>query len=1168
MVKVLGRDIAPEEDTTSEPLADVPLTRSLRKKQAAANRVQQTEDSITQSSPSPQNEQEAKDFFIANNKVPEGYELVPQAPTGEEYSSFRLRKIGAPARTVNDQTEEVFDFNQTAAAKDLLYNKDKDILADEELLVEYVPEWMRDSVRVVAKGTDKYVVKPLAIGVTAAGEATADFGEVLTRAVHEGITEDSAVYKLLGVTGKEMLPFDPKTAGRKFAGDVGMMVEMAEAVPAVGSLTGIAGGTARRAAEKPLREAAEQARKEIRGRELIDSKLPDGKFNLAGAKAAEKSVSEAKRREARQVAKENTQIFEDLIKNYEEINKVEISSKGKDGKLRIDYEKARSEGKRIIDETLIGKSQFDELGGPDDARLLDIVLDADKLDSVVATIAKVKEMNPDAFKGSKNVIETLFDESVKGNLIASDDLLQILEKYGLSMDDYIMMTVGSGSKYGRGLQKFRQMRDAMGGKASKKSAAQKNDEELNDAVDMLGKARKNIRRGENVIRGAMVSAFATAARNFESALIRYPMEGLTNLMETSIILAARGDLKGSIRNVTPFIRGNGYKDAFQMYAHTFGDSAKIRRTGADGAIASRELTSEKAEFVDYILGQPEYKEQWTRFYDQVNEVQKYTGRGEGGLSDAIFEPIEDFVQFLNGPNRLQEFVTRRAYFLTDLDNALKREWGVGLEESIMNGQMRNMVNDAPSIKPKDARNFHELLAEATDKALEKTYAASPSFGPFKAALGILNKIPGGTIIIPFPRFMFKSMEYVGEVTMGMPIAVTRKMFGVGNRARDAEIASRNIAGIAGLGMAYMAVRDPNSPEDYNKVRTIVSDKVVDVSAQYPLPQLMYIAKWGHKRLEGGEGAAADWFRSSGGGKEFVKLFTGTNFRDNQGLGNLLDDLADLAESESKITTEAQFGKAAGRLLGDITARILQPYSMVIDAERAMGIRETEIKDFSTDPDMTFSGSFGKAFSQPLKSRGYYNTIMDPLEKYGLVDDVKQESDVPAREYATREGPKERLNPELKLTMGLNVMEPDTEQEKFLKQMGFKEDEFDSKTGIGTLDRVVDATVNDFLPGLTDGFMRYAEKLRKQGKSENLIRKRIRVMMKEKFKKLKSKMRRVNSIAGDDPAFIRALYAARNIPVDTQKAAMLEFEILNDRMPDLNSAEDLNALVKIAKVFKR
>jgi hypothetical protein len=242
--------------------------------------------------------------------------------------------------------------------------------------------------------------------------------------------------------------------------------------------------------------------------------------------------------------------------------------------------------------------------------------------------------------------------------------------------------------------------------------------------------------------------------------------------------------------------------------------------------------------------------------------------------------------------------------------------------------------------------------------------------------------------------------------------------------------------------------------------------------------------------------------------------------------------------------------------------------MVIDAERAMGIRETEIKDFSTDPDMTFSGSFGKAFSQPLKSRGYYNTIMDPLEKYGLVDDVKQESDIPAREYATREGPKERLNPELKLTMGLNVMEPDTEQEKFLKQMGFKEDEFDSKTGIGTLDRVVDATVNDFLPGLTDGFMRYAEKLRKQGKSENLIRKRIRVMMKEKFKKLKSKMRRVNSIAGDDPAFIRALYAARNIPVDTQKAAMLEFEILNDRMPDLNSAEDLNALVKIAKVFKR
>jgi hypothetical protein len=36
-------------------------------------------------------------------------------------------------------------------------------------------------------------------------------------------------------------------------------------------------------------------------------------------------------------------------------------------------------------------------------------------------------MKPDAFKGSKNVMETLFRETVNKNLIASDELLDNTE---------------------------------------------------------------------------------------------------------------------------------------------------------------------------------------------------------------------------------------------------------------------------------------------------------------------------------------------------------------------------------------------------------------------------------------------------------------------------------------------------------------------------------------------------------------------------------------------------------------------------------------------------------------------------------------------------------------------------------------------------------------------
>ena len=247
-----------------------------------------------------------------------------------------------------------------------------------------------------------------------------------------------------------------------------------------------------------------------------------------------------------------------------------------------------------------------QIGGFSNPRLLELVLDKSKLDAVTATIAKVKAANTEAFKGKKKVIDTLFDESVKGNLFASDELRAILNQYGVSMDDYIMMTVGSASKFGQGLQKFAAMKKAMGGQTARKGASEGNEDDLRRSAEGLNKIVKNIKRGENVVRGAMVSAFATAARNFESALVRYPMEGLTNLMEETIIRAARGfdsataaradraavtRLAAGVKEgaleaataLTPFGKRAAFKDSFAMYGYTFGDKARSeeRRVGKE-----------------------------------------------------------------------------------------------------------------------------------------------------------------------------------------------------------------------------------------------------------------------------------------------------------------------------------------------------------------------------------------------------------------------------------------------------------------------------------------------------------------------------------------------------------------------------------------------------------
>lgn len=974
--------------------------------------------------------------------------------------------------------------------------------------------------------------------------------------------------------------------------------------------------TDRRAAQEQTREAifAERA----------------SKFDVVAAREASAASQAEKSAAAKVIADKNSDIQEDLILQFEKNNDVVISSRGKDGKLRVDPKKAREAGKNIIDETAMipDKGMSDEvsglimdargqIGGFSNPRLLELVLNKSKLDAVTATIAKVKAANPEAFKGKKKVIDTLFDESVKGNLFASDELRAILNQYGVSMDDYIMMTVGSASKFGQGLQKFAAMKKAMGGQTARKGASEGNEDELRRSAEGLNKIIKNVKRGENVVRGAMVSALATAARNFESALVRYPMEGLTNLMEETIIRAARGfdsataaradrsaatrAVAGTARGIkegasalNPFGKTNAFKDSFAMYGYTFGDRAKIKSTGAGAmakmrgdkytGLAGKDLSSDNAEFVDYLLGQKGFDKLASRFYDQVNEVMAYTGRGEGGLSDKVFEPIEDFVQFLNGPNRLQEFVTRRAYFRTDLSMAVKREWGIDLEDALQNGKIRDIMNDAPSVKPEGARPFAEIMSEATDKALQKTYAAAPDFAPFKYGLKFLNAIPGSTFVIPFPRFMFKSMEYVGEIVAGMPIAMVRRLFpdggAMGKRSRDAEMAARNIAGIAALGSVYIGSKllPGDAPEDYKKVRTFVKDKVVDVSAQYPMPQLNYISKWAEKYLTGGEGDAMAWFEGQGGGREFVKLFTGTNFRQNQGLGNLLDDFAALASDESRIGTGARMSQAAGRLLGDITTRILQPYSMVVDAERALGMRTTEVKDVRGDPDLDAGSAFRKGFMRPIKQRGYYDTVTGALEggqrMLGITDDegkplldFTQEAELPARQVATREDTMERLNPELKLLAGLSVVEKDTPQQEFLQEIGFPVYEFDSKTGIGTLDRIINDSVNNFLPGVIDKYMRKAEQDRARGDSEQEIRIRIRERIKTRFNKLKAKIKRVSAKAGDDPGYIKALLKARRMPLEKQQRAILEYEQKIGREVDLSSTKDLTAIAKIGSKLK-
>jgi len=117
--------------------------------------------------------------------------------------------------------------------------------------------------------------------------------------------------------------------------------------------------------------------------------------------------------------------------------------------------------------------------------------------------------------------------------------------------------------------------------------------------------------------------------------------------------------------------------------------------------------------------------------------------------------------------------------------------------------MTDLINDSVSLIGEGKRSFKELLSDATAESMNATYAAGPKFPPFKAILRGLNAVPGSTFFIPFPRFMFKSMEYMSEIVAGMPIAAARQVMGVGEKGLvtgqgkltyNGELAARNLSG--------------------------------------------------------------------------------------------------------------------------------------------------------------------------------------------------------------------------------------------------------------------------------------------------------------------------------------------------------------------------------------
>jgi len=949
-------------------------------------------------------------------------------------------------------------------------------------------------------------------------------------------------------------------------GDVaGVALEFSETTPLVGAVTPIKTGAMR---------AYQKAADNVIALEKIDLRAAQ-RANVGGAELATMEAAEtarlladakAKSAAGKQVTEEMIDAFETKINNGRPDNaQIVIHKLDKDGKKILDDNAARKAGDILAEETytaqtgtvrdfltgdlVAGAGEYAHLATGSDT-IMKPILNSNKFNAIIAAATDLKAKNPKAFDNDKTIINNLYTLTVSEDMMAGEELIDMLNDYGLSFEDYVLTVVGSGSEAGKVLQKLSVIKRS-------RPTTELADAQQKALIDAQGDFRNNVMRIEGVRRGLLVSQIATAARNLTSAGIRAPLEGLGNVMDNTLyelnqpirggIIDGRGGFVGATKQA--FSPAN-WKDSFRHMKYMFSEPEVAKG------------------YTDLILGQPQLAKQFDMMYNNLNEIQKATGRGSGGKLDTVLTGLEDATDILNTPNRWQEYLIRRGQFFGELERLTKREYGIDLIDTLQDGKLRDLLNDAGGFKPEGKPSFLELVDQSTKKALDVTYAKQPDIPVFRNITNFITR-NGLTVVMPFPRFMFNSMEIMGQYAGGASIPVARKLtelvtlgkVGKGPLTpKDRQRISRNLVGMAMVGAAYQYRTSDEAPADYKQFG-ISSGTEMDTTPQFPVRQYLYMGE-AIKRIN--EGTFNTFFDA----KEFTETFAGTNLR--QGTTNsILEEMAALAEGGTDLTTGETVGKTLGGAVGNYLATWATPFSQVIEAQRAglstSGTRGLEYKEMGSDPTLDFPSTFMAATKKPFKK--YMTT-------------PQEEAELPPR-LTMFGGVKSRVSPLSRVALGINLSTRDKPAGEYLERLGYKDWKLGSTSRVPTIRNAENAHLTEIMPEIVEVVKQYEIDLRKKYNKnkksleseyteEAYVTTKIKTLIDEQFKAAKAEIKGAG--LGGTSQYVRNLIQYRRISPNYRRDASLEFFEIDrkggKRMPDPASKDDLAELIKIAEVLKK
>jgi len=880
------------------------------------------------------------------------------------------------------------------------------------------------------------------------------------------------------------------------------------------------------AVSETTREALDKSREALMGTDIPPKvELVNGVLIKAGekgerikrARANEIGIEIEKKAQNTKIANENKAMYNKLVDEFEEgltVNRDNMLKAGDDGfftvtdmvggRKVINMDKIRQakdealQSKGIKNEkSMIGKASreitMDGYESVDDITYLDAdtvakitqdeidelsirVLTTENVEALTTVAAELKKIRPDLWNDKKTVTKNIFDLVVKNadELSANNGehpVWKALDKAGMSFEDFVVSNLGSASEAGKILNKYSQLAKRVKPKSIKQQ------EELDSMLKNENNMVNYFRRVENIRRGLLVSQVATAARNLQSGLLRTPVEAINNIMETAAYDLSRGK----------FVSNRVFKRA------TWQDSLRGLRY-----IYSDRKTAQ--EYTDYVLGNKDLKKFYDQMYNTINEIQLNQGKGTGTGADKVLTKIEDFTQLLNTPNRMQDFMIRRATFLSESQRLFRQRWDMDLMEALDSGRLKDILRDSSDlnknmVKKKFVRKYKkgmkiptgknigdtyeveqlvpestamEIFADATERALDVTYAGSPETKLGQLFANVVTKY-GLTVIAPFPRFMAKSIELMAENSAGAFVPTMRRIVeggkiglgkvGVGKGGklkplteRESRMISRNITGVAGIYAASQMLEETGMFGENYKLVPIGDGKVLDVTPLFPLRQffmLGYIGKQWAKAKEDTNSvdAAIEAFVETFPRREWAETFLGSGFRVGVG-GEIIDEFARMFSSED-LTSKENLGRRIGEGVGNYFSSFFVPLNQILDGQRALGERGTVYKESGTNPELipSFRDAAIKGFVKPFKRYDLRPHVEDSLP---VKEDIFQEK-------------RERIGPGFKVSLGLNLFSQDNEKGRFMNALGFTKFDLSSKSRIPEVKNFENKIIQRILP---------------------------------------------------------------------------------------------------------